>query len=78
MLKLVTFPGLAAIIVSFLLGFLIKDIAISKAQNDAITQTTDEVFELIKNTESARLNLSDLEAFKRTHLVFCHTSWFGT
>ena len=62
MLKLVAFPGLAAIIVSFLLGFLIKDIAISKAQNDAIAQTTDEVFELIKNTEAARLNLSTLEA----------------
>jgi len=62
MLKLVTFPGLAAIIVSFLLGFLIKDIAISKAQNDAIAQTTDEVFELIKNTEAARLNLSTLKA----------------
>jgi len=62
MLKLVTFPGLAAIIVSFLLGFLIKDIAISKAQNDAIAQTTDEVFELIKNTEAARLNLSAINA----------------
>ena len=62
MLKLVTFPGLAAIIVSFLLGFLIKDIAISKAQNDAIAQTTDEVFELIKSTEAARLNLANLEA----------------
>jgi len=46
---LVTLPGIALTIVAFLMGFLLNDIAVQKANNDAYKDASNKILELTSN-----------------------------
>lgn len=61
LLKLIVLPGIASVVVSFLVGFFIKDVAQARAYNDAYKEVAGDVRQLLISINQTK---ADIETSK--------------